>query len=144
MDDRELIQACREGRHDALAGLIDRWRRPLYGYLVRMTGQRADAEDLFQETWVRVWQTLPRYDERGSFPSYLFTVASRLCIDRSRRVKARLERFEPESDERPLEETAAGDGHWPDRLVEDQQARALLAATVEALPEPQRQTVLRG
>jgi RNA polymerase sigma-70 factor, ECF subfamily len=141
MQDQELIHACQAGDTRALATLIDRWRRPLYGYLLRMTGQAADAEDLFQETWLRVWRTLPAYEERKVFSSYLFTVASRLCIDRARRRTSRLAHLEPENEHRPLEEAADGEA-WPDRLLEDAQARQLLTEAVEALPAAQRDVVL--
>lgn len=142
MDDHTLIRESLAGRPAALEALIEGWRRPLYGYLLRMTGQRADAEDLFQETWLRVWRALPDYQERQGFSSFLFTVASRLCIDRSRRRRTSRALFEEERDDMPLDAAPGLDSNWPDRLLEDGQARQLLAQAVERLPELQRQTVL--
>lgn len=142
MDEHALIRRSLDGDARALEDLVERWRRPLYGYLLRMSGQRADAEDLFQETWLRVWRALPDYQERQTFSSYLFTVASRLCIDRSRRLKTSRGHFEEERDEAPLDQSPGHDTDWPDRLLEDDQARSLLGRAVEGLPELQRQTVL--
>jgi RNA polymerase sigma-70 factor (ECF subfamily) len=143
MTDAELIQAWRNGNNGALNQLVERWRRPLYGYLLKYTGQPADAEDLFQDTWVRVLGALPRYEERQQFKSLLFTVASRLAIDHAR-VRGRLRQLHVEDgeDEPLVERLEAGLASCPEwRLAEGQRSETLRLA-IDALPDVQRQVVL--
>jgi RNA polymerase sigma-70 factor (ECF subfamily) len=141
MTDGELIRAWREGHHWAVTRLVERWRRPLYGYLVKFTGQAADAEDLFQDTWVRVLGALPRYEEREQFKSLLFTVANRLAIDHARR-RSRF-RLEEDSEDAPLaERVTAGLESCPEWRMAGRQRETLLRQAIDGLPETQRSVVL--
>ena len=101
LDDVELMLRLKEGDDAALDRLMDRWREPLFHYLVRMTGQAEDAADLAQETFVRVYQKRSRYRAKGSFSTWLFTIATRLA-----RNRARWKRRHPEH---PLEAERGGD-----------------------------------
>lgn len=143
MTDAELIQAWRAGGTWAVTRLVERWRRPLYGYLLKYTGRPEDAEDLFQDTWVRVLGALPRYEERQQFKALLFTVASRLAIDHARiRGRTRQRVVEDEGPEPLLERLEAGLESCPEwRLAESQRGETLRLA-IESLPEAQRQVVL--
>ena len=84
-DDAELIRSYRAGDPDAFEALVRRYQRPLATYLYRMTGSRAAADDLFQETFLRVLRGLPGYDERGKFSSWLFGIATNVASDAWRR-----------------------------------------------------------
>jgi RNA polymerase sigma-70 factor, ECF subfamily len=72
------------GNEDALGTLVDRWRGPLFGFLQRRSGP-ADADDLFQETWLRIVRARGRFDPRKRFSTWLFQIANNLCRDRFRR-----------------------------------------------------------
>ncbi|MCA9878604.1 MAG: sigma-70 family RNA polymerase sigma factor, partial [Thermomicrobiales bacterium] len=85
MTDAELILRHLDGDRAALGELIQRYQHMLFGYLLRMSRSREDAEDLFQETFLRVLKQLENYDERSRFKSLLFTIAGNLCVDLSRR-----------------------------------------------------------
>jgi len=80
----ECVQA---GDPQALAALIDRWRGPLYAFLWRRVGDGAD--DLFQESWIRVSRARDRFDRSRRFSTWLFQIANNLCRDRWRRQGAR-------------------------------------------------------
>lgn len=141
MTDAELIHAWRTGDEGALRRLVERWQRPLYGFLVKSTGSREDAEDLFQDTWVRLLGALPRYEERQQFKSLLFTVASRLAIDQSRR-RGRYREESMEGDEGWAERLAAGESACPEARLERIGREEALRAAIDRLPDPQRQVVL--
>ena len=81
------VQAGDEG---ALAALMDRYQGPLYGFLNRRVGDAA-ADDLFQESWLRVVRARDRFDPRRRFSTWIFQIANNLCRDRGRRraVEAR-------------------------------------------------------
>lgn len=75
----------RRGDLDALAVLLARYQNRLYRYLLRLVRDPATAEDLFQQTWVRVVEKIRGYDPRRSFEAWLFAVARHLAIDHLRR-----------------------------------------------------------
>ncbi len=80
----ERVQA---GDAEALGSLIDRYRGPLYAFLWRRAGEGAD--DLFQESWIRVSRARDRFDPSRRFSTWLFQIANNLCRDRWRRQGAR-------------------------------------------------------
>ncbi len=142
MTDQELILAFQKGDQQALAHLLKRHKGVLFGYLMRMTRNRADAEDLFQECCLRLLKVLPTWQARKPFKNLLFTLAGNLCIDLSRRKKVRHQHLQEESEERPLSEIAEGDKAWiPDQIFEQAQSRQLLKKAVERLPQASRELV---
>lgn len=80
------VARLRRGDLDALAALVQRYQHRLYRYLLRLVRQRAEAEDLFQQTWLRVASQIRRFDPRRNFDAWLFTLARNLAIDHLRRV----------------------------------------------------------
>jgi RNA polymerase sigma-70 factor, ECF subfamily len=84
ISDAALIKAWQSGDSGAFDRLLRRYQAPLFAYLYRRTGDRATAEDLFQETFMRVIRALPGYQERARFASWLFGIAWRLVIDHHR------------------------------------------------------------
>jgi RNA polymerase sigma-70 factor (ECF subfamily) len=90
MDPQELDQLAlrsRNGDPRALATLYRATAPALLGYLERILGERADAEDVLHETFLRVFEGRGRYSGRGRFREWLFTVATRLAWDRKRRFR---------------------------------------------------------
>ena len=85
--DDELFERYRKGDAAAFEQLLARHQSALFGFLVRMAGSRALAEDLFQETWLRVVRESRRYRSEQKFSRWLFTIANRLAIDELRRRK---------------------------------------------------------
>jgi len=71
----------RSGDLDALAVLMDRYQHRLYRYLLRIVAQQSTAEDLFQQTWLRVMERIQKYDPQRGFEGWLFSVAHNLAID---------------------------------------------------------------
>src|SRR5687767_1602447 len=76
----------RRGDPDAFDTLLARYQNRLYRYLLRLTANPASADDLFQETWLKVITRIHRYDERRPFEPWLFSVARNLAIDHLRKV----------------------------------------------------------
>ena len=106
---REIARGLRRHDPDLLDELISRYQYRLPRYLWTLTGNREAAEDLFQETWIRVLEKGHQYDPRWRFEAWLFSIARNLAIDH-------LRRRQPESLEallHPDDEGAARE--WPDR-----------------------------
>ncbi len=84
-DDAGLIRRCLEGDERAYRLIVERYQARVFSLAWRMVRQREDAEDLTQETFVRMFRAAARYDPTRPFAAWLFTIASRLCIDHIRR-----------------------------------------------------------
>jgi len=86
--DSLCMRSIAEGDREAFANLVERWQTRLINFFYRSTSNRADAEDLAQETFIELYRVAPRYEARGTFNAFIFTVARRRLID-SYRKKAR-------------------------------------------------------
>ena len=84
--DEELMAQLQAGDERALAQLMQRYQGPLYGFLSRRVGSA--AEDIFQETWIRIVRARERFDTERRFAAWLYQIANNLCRDRYRRVDA--------------------------------------------------------
>jgi RNA polymerase sigma-70 factor (ECF subfamily) len=86
-DRARLAQGLRAGDPDTLDGLIERYQHRLFRYLLSLTGNRAVAEDVFQDTWIRVLERGHQYRAQWKFEVWLFAIARNLTIDLARRKR---------------------------------------------------------
>lgn len=92
LDIATLLQRIARGDLRAFAELVDRYQRPLFAFLGRMGLEAARAEEVAQETFLRAWQSLPRYrTEQAQFSTWLFTIARRLALNELARSRNRYE-----------------------------------------------------
>jgi RNA polymerase sigma-70 factor (ECF subfamily) len=130
------------------AGLIDelivRYQHRLLRYLLYLTSNREQAEDLFQEVWMRVMVRGAQYDGRARFDTWLFTIARNLLIDlRRKRTMASLdELFESSEDDRPMSFEAAADGPTPFDLCLNGEDRERIAAALLQLDTLYREVLV--
>lgn len=85
VDDAELARLAAAGEEDAFRELVLRYERPVYGFLLRLVRVRELAEDLAQETFVKAWGALARYDGQHRMASWLFKIAHNAAVDHLRR-----------------------------------------------------------
>lgn len=83
----KLVERARQGDPDAFGTLVEPWRRPLFGYIYRMVTHRQDAEDLLQDALVRAMESIRKFRGEGRFKSWLFGIATHVCLDYLRRRK---------------------------------------------------------
>ena len=89
MDDHMLIAGTREGDELAFQELVNRYRNPITNFVYRMLNDYDRAVDLAQETFVRVYMNVERYQANYSFSTYIYRIASNLAItDLRQRVEA--------------------------------------------------------
>ncbi|MBQ8704026.1 MAG: RNA polymerase sigma factor [Bacteroidales bacterium] len=127
--DIELMQQVRHGSESALREVIERHRERLFRLACRLLGDRDDASDAVQETFIRLWRHARRYDPRQSLAAWLCTICARRCYDELRRRQ----RHRKALAEMPVE-TAQPDTMGTDELL------TLLHQVVTTLP-PKQQVV---
>jgi RNA polymerase sigma-70 factor, ECF subfamily len=81
------VARLRRGDLNALSELIARYQNRLYRYLLRIVRQPSEAEDLFQQTWLKVVEKVGSFDVNRNFDAWLFTLARNLAIDHLRRAR---------------------------------------------------------
>ncbi len=130
-NDSELIQAYLEGSDAAFERLYRRHRQALYGYLRSLLSE-TDADDTFQQTWLRVCAALPGYRNHDRFRAWLFRIARNLAFDEIRRRNRRKEVGPEEAEEQFVPESE------PWRQFADEELRHRLSEALSQLAPEQR------
>lgn len=148
--DEVLMQRYAKGDIEAFEELVYRHRRPLFGYLCRMLGNREHAEDTFQEVFVRVINSRSRYKKSAKFTTWLYRIAHNACIDALRREGYRKTEslFDPAGagtdGEVKLQDVIPSANPGPDEALATQQLSETLKKCVSRLTPEQREVfVLR-
>ena len=146
-EEASLVKACKEGDQSAFNLLVWRWERPLFNFTYKYVGDAQLAQDLVQETFVRVLRSIHRYEHRGAFSTWLYQIAVNLCRDHFRKKKL------PMVSLHDYYTTSSGDRVYVKDRVEDESARSDEAMAVSrreemvrrllaGLPEEQRIVIL--
>jgi RNA polymerase sigma-70 factor (ECF subfamily) len=142
LDDAELVERYLTGERFAFQELVERYQERLLNFIYRSIGDRDRAEDLVQETFVRVYRHLHRFDPTKKFSTWIYTIASNLAKNELRNhsrnpmVLFQAIKKNWEADHRPLqwEDTT----YAPDDLFRKRHLREKVEKAVEELPEHHR------
>lgn len=85
--DNDIIERCKAGDREAFRTVVQECRSMVYSLSLKMLCNEDDALDALQDTFLKVWQNIASYDGRCSFSTWVYGIASHLCIDRMRRVR---------------------------------------------------------
>jgi len=141
--DKKKIEQYRKGDVHALEELVEQYRRPLFGFILKMTEGREDAEEIFQEVWFRAIRKMDSYTS-SKFLSWLFRIAHNLIIDRARKKKPAMSLQDPIDDNETLEDRMASPEQGPAGQVNNQEIKERIDQAVAELPTDQREVfVLR-
>jgi len=140
--------AFKAGDARAFEVLVRRHRGPVFNFILRFTGNRARAEDLLQEAWLKVVRSAGEYEPKARFTTWVYTIARNLCVDSARKesyrqaesLDAPVDAHEPNG--RALGETLPDDGQSPERGAHNTRLRPLLERALMALPEEQREVFI--
>jgi RNA polymerase sigma-70 factor (ECF subfamily) len=142
MDDSALAAAFLAGERRAFDELVGRYQTRLLNFVYRTTGDRERAEDLVQETFIRVYRHLHRFDQSKKFSTWVYTIASNLAKNELRnRSRNPLVLFQTikkgwEADQRPLE--WEDNTYRPDDLFRKRHLKQMVDDAVMELPEHHR------
>lgn len=84
--DSKIIESCRHGDTCAFRTVVQTYQPMLYSLAVKMLANQEEAKDIVQDTFIKAWQSMDSFDNRYSLSTWLYTIASRLCIDRIRKL----------------------------------------------------------
>jgi len=141
-DTRALANGLQKHDPELLDRLIEQHQHRLYRYLLFLTGNTAMAEDLFQETWIRVLERGAQYNGKSKFESWLFAIARNLVIDASRRKKmASLEEMGDPESEAPYDPPDEASASVLQMLVSRENARAVQLSLLK-IPAYYREVLL--
>jgi len=143
LNDQELLQVYSEGNEDAVTVLIERHRKRIYDY-IRMMVKDADlADDLFQETFIKVLKSLreERYTDNGKFVAWVMRIAHNQIIDHFRRQKQQNNVSNEDVGYDLLNNKKFSDKTIEEHMVSDQ-ISSDIRRLVDFLPEEQREVVM--
>ena len=132
-EEAQIAAGLRRRDPDVLDALIEQYQHRLLRYLAHMTGNQATAEDLFQETWIRVLEKGHQYDGKSKFSTWLMTIAHNVAIDHLRkRTPASLDEMRDTEDAAPFEPTAKGPSPFEQAAASEDRRR--IQAALEQIP----------
>jgi RNA polymerase sigma-70 factor (ECF subfamily) len=141
-NDHELIVAYRNGENAALSALITRHTDAVHRFLVRMVGDVHAAEDLTQETFLKAWRHLGRFDRTKSFKTWIFSIARNAAIDHLRK-KDPIAFSRLETDEHPdFSDTIADSRPLADDILQLEDIGRRLEAALGTLKPNARAVIL--
>ena len=144
----DLMGSVRLGNRHAFEVLINRHQRSVLNFIFRFLGNRTDAEDLTQEVFLRVWKAAGTYKPDAKFTTWLYRIATNLCINRQHAIRIRKlfvqshvqEQIQNSKDSSIIGESA-GILSPEERLIDSEQSVRLLNALIE-LPAKQRVAIV--
>ncbi len=83
----DIVIRCQQGEKAAFRGVVQTYQRMVFSLSLKLLCDEEEARDMVQETFIRVWQRMGEYDTRKNFTTWIYTIATRLCLDRLKRMQ---------------------------------------------------------
>jgi len=139
--DSQLVSESILENTDSFEALVERYTQPIYNFAYRLTGNTQTAEDITQETFVKVWKSLKKYDPKQSFRAWIFTIARNSTTDYLRKRKSIPFSNLSNNDDLPFEENISDTDLLPSEAAVKIEDAQHLEKLLEKLPQDY-QTVL--
>lgn len=138
--DVKLMLRVQQGDHGAFAELLQRNHRRVLGLAYRYLGDRARAEDIAQESFLKVYQARERYKPNGRFSSYVLRITANLCLSKLRRKKVL--QLNPDGEEGQGVEPEDPQARRPEEGMLEEELAVRVREAVDRLPDRQRMAIL--
>lgn len=145
--DEQMMQELADGSHEAFDTLLARYESPVITFCYAFMRNREAAEDLAQETFMRVFRNAKRYQPVAKFTTWLYRIAANLCINELKKGKLRHnlsldESAGPDPEGTKIIERIASDQGSPLSEVEKHEAQKMIGKAIDHLPDDQRTTLV--
>src|SRR5215471_1434191 len=132
----EWMARIRNGDMEAFRLLVEAHQSRVVGTITKMLGSDAEAEDLAQQVFIRIWKSAPRYKPTAKFTTWLFRITRNLVFNELRRKRHFVDQAEeiPEPKERAEKE--------PDQVLLDEELQVAIQDAINRLPESQRMAII--
>ncbi|WP_257535537.1 RNA polymerase sigma factor [Mesobacillus foraminis] len=134
-EEMQWITEVLSGNKQAYAQIINKYKDPLYGTILRMTRNQQDAADLVQEVFIKVYHQLGKFDGQGSFSSWIYRVAINHCMDEFRKKRHKMV-------ENEMREDHIRDSNHPEVIFLKKERNRQLEKLIGCLPEEERMIIL--
>jgi RNA polymerase sigma-70 factor (ECF subfamily) len=133
ISDDTLMQQIQNGDHQAFATLVERYLKALYGFAQRMLGNSTEADDIVQETFLRVWHKASQWQPQAKVSTWLHHITHNLCIDAHRRKKGEVV---------DITQVELIDPQQPAHHQQQQDVALQVQSALQKLPESQRSAII--
>ena len=140
--DIDLIAASLDGVEDSFEALVQRYQRPIVGYVYRMLNDYDAALDVSQEVFIKVYNSLSRYSSDYKFSTWLYRIAHNAAIDHIRRHSKKEQSLETESNEGTYQLQLESPRPTPEDDREKSEWRTEIEAVVRCLPAVYRELIV--
>lgn len=142
--DIRWMELVKQGDMEAFRLLVETHQYRVVATVAKMLGNDAEAEDIAQQVFVRVWKSAPRYEPTARFTTWLFKITRNLVLNEiRRRGRHRMESLDASEDgERSPLQAADGNTKAPDASMLNDEMQAAIQSAIDQLPETQRMAVI--
>lgn len=142
-NDRQIIIDYLSGDQVAITILVDRYLKSVFNFSYRLVGNHQNAEDITQETFLKMWRNLKKYRRDENFKTWLFTIARNTSIDLLRKNKSFVfTTFENEDGENPFAENLTDTEPLPDEIFAKAEEKKMLEENLTKLTPIHREVLL--
>jgi RNA polymerase sigma-70 factor (ECF subfamily) len=142
--DTELLAQFKNGDTASLGLIVDKYKGPLFSYIISVVKDSAAAEDIFQEVFLKIVKNPDCYKEQGNFKSWLFTVGRNKCMDyfRSSSSERNISLDDENDEELSLHETLRSGEKEPLEIIINSENGELIGQALDKLPREQREVIV--
>lgn len=143
-----LVEQFRRGDRSAFDKLYESYKARIFNFVYRMVGDRASAEDLTQDVFIRAYMNISSYDPRGVFKAWLYTIASNAARNelkrRSRRLTVSIFSAGKDDDDDGIEliDHLPGPDMSPAKIAEDSELKAQIESSIQSLPPDYKEALI--
>ncbi|MEI8337638.1 MAG: RNA polymerase sigma factor [bacterium] len=143
IDDNQLVKDYLDGIEGSFEILVKRYTRPLYSFVWRLCGNKESSEDIVQDTFLKVWKNIKKFDPEKNFRVWIYTIARNSTYDFLRKKKLIMfSEMNNIEDESTFEENIADTAPIADKLFEEKETAETINQAIKGLSEKYREVVI--